>query len=166
MEPNENEHEHEACQCQVCSGQFKTVADIENWQKDNLKKHGFYMHYVPIDDEECIDAHTHGLKESFGHDDLQIVLPIPQSTASGVLWSAVERIRDGEQLQPGQRYERIIKSLPVELVWARDEVRDLIRILLPDEHGLLPGDYGCNEVYQRQAEVLGGIQKERKFDSH
>ena len=122
-----------------------------------MEKSGFYVHCVDEPSEECFNAHTHGFKESWGHTDFQIVLPISTNIIMGIMHTIASRIRDGEVLEAGTTVERIIKSLPVRLERAAESNREVIRVILPDSAGRFPGDYGVDQAYDRQVYVLGGI---------
>jgi uncharacterized protein DUF4262 len=118
------------------------------WAEAKLNEHGFYVHYVPLS-EGYVNAHTHGVAESWpGQLDLQIVVALGPQTCHGMLSDFVARIRVGERFQAGDRVERILTQ-PVLLCEAQEgpPLRTVLRVLIPDAAGKLPGDEGFDETW-------------------
>jgi hypothetical protein len=112
------------------------INNENNW----LKEYGFYTHYVSNDDIPTqINIHTHGLPDSFDHPDLQIVLPLNPQTASSILHSIVNWIKQGNGVKTNTPYSFILKGMDAMFVWAVECDRDVLRLILPDTKGkLLP----------------------------
>ena len=130
------------------------VREIEEREKEWLREYGFYIHYViPMEesDSELINCHTHGLKESFGHEELQVVLPINQRIVSGVIHSAVNLIRKGKKFSDGDRIGCVLEGYDVLIKRVLEDDRVVMRLILPDAVGKFPGDEGCGEYYRDQA---------------
>jgi len=125
------------------------------WAEAKLQSHGFYVHYVPLG-EGYVNAHTHGVAESWpGQLDLQIVVALGTQTCHGMLSDFVSRIRAGERFQAGDRVERILTQ-PVLLAEAQEgpPQRTVLRVLIPDAAGKLPGDEGFDpEWAPRQVDL-------------
>ena len=121
-----------------------------------INKYGFVIHNVfPGSEDEILwSHHTHGVKESFNHMDLEIVLPINPNIASSVLHGMVESIKEGESFEDKTISDRVIRNYNVQLVKVTDGKRDLLRVILPDENGRFPSDDDCAEVYKNQLDDL------------
>jgi len=112
--------------------------ELRAQEQEWMKKYGWYMHYVPGDSDVpqgFVNAHTHGLEESWGHYDLQVVIPLDQRTVNGVLQSAVDLVKAGTKIVPGEDYEKIIKNYKVRFAWAKESDRRVLRMILPDAQG-------------------------------
>lgn len=104
------------------------------------KKHDWHAHYVFDDKPQSpsgINYHSHGLPELCGHLDIQIVLPLPHRVAHFIAWRIVERIKKGQEFQPGRLYRGIIPRSPVAFALARETGRDVLRVIVADDHGSL-----------------------------
>jgi hypothetical protein len=123
--------------------------NLEEWHKKQMAEHGWYCHMVGPDETGMSNYHTHGLKESFNHPDLQFVLPIRPDIAQGILSDMVKSIEEGEKFEPGKRYSRVIRNFDVAIISASESGRQVLRIILPDPNGNL--DRGSmQDVYARQ----------------
>ncbi|WP_433863854.1 DUF4262 domain-containing protein [Sphingobacterium thalpophilum] len=126
---------------------------LDSWSRDMMVRHGWYVHFVPNDDDfpNSINYHTHGLPESFGHPDLQICFPISTEVAHQILSYIVDQIKSGEQFEPNRQYEKIIgNNLNVEFIEAMECNRKLLRIVFPNKDGNYDG-----EVFSSQFEYTG-----------
>jgi hypothetical protein len=153
------EHQHaEGHQCDLCSGKIK---DLPAWEREQMKKSGFYAHMVQEEDG-YLNAHTHGFEETWGHTDVQVVLPIPGKTIMHIFWTLADWIKEGRKFEADKQYEQVIQGLPVKILWARDGDRPVLRIILPDSQARMPGDYGCDPAFEAQLTVTGGVQEGEK----
>lgn len=129
----EHEHSHdEEHECAVCSGKI----NIDLWQEEMEKKHGWFAHYV-FDDPSCpykVNIHTHGL-EKYGHRDLQVCFPIPKEIIHNILIDIVEEIKKGKKYVAGIKYSGIIKNYDLEFSQSEENGRPVMRIIFPDKHG-------------------------------
>lgn len=130
-------------------------AGSKEWAADMLAKHGFYVHFVPRADG-YINAHTHGVAESWpGQLDLQVVVNLGPQSCQWIFSDFVARIRAGERFHAGDRVDRILTQ-PVLLTEAQEgpPLRSVLRVLIPDDAGHLPGDEGCDpEWAPKQVEL-------------
>ena len=82
--------------------------------------------------DQMIDARTTGLKEHFGHDELQIVLGMSVEEAHEILSQAVRLIKKGAHFEAGMEYG--IASHLIRMV--KSPERDAtLRLIFPDEDG-------------------------------
>lgn len=125
----------------VRSTQEQREQEVNDWHKKQVEKHGWYVHYVTSDDDESptgTNIHTHGIRETFNHPDLQIVIPLPQEVVMSVLHVAVNRIKEGESFSEGMRRSNILAGdYDVTFIKAKENGREVIRIVLPDADGNL-----------------------------
>lgn len=108
----------------------------EAWEREMMAKHGWYAHFVTGEDPQSptgFNAHTHGLERTFGHPDVQIVVPLPPDLAHGVMVSIVDLLKKGVRLEPGRRYEEVLQGYHVEFAWADESGRRVLRAILPDK---------------------------------
>ncbi len=137
--------DHETdCSCKACAeGLGSAIAS----EIKATEKYGWYTHYVMgAENLTGFDAHTHGLEKKYGHPDFQIVIALPISTLRNIFWTFVNRIKEGERFEHGQKYDKIIANMPVQLAWTRTGGRRLLRVVLPDRSGnvaigLISGDF-------------------------
>lgn len=140
------EHEDENCECYACKNGFDALAKKE---QELIEKFGWYTHMVAHND--WCDTHTHHVSESYNHPDLQITLPLSQSTVSGILNVLVTMIKSGTVFKEGLNYEGIIRGYEVTFIKVSDGIRDLLRIILPDRDGNLIEE-DMDPVYAAQYE--------------
>lgn len=136
--------------------------DLDAIMAENIKKYGWQGHYVAAtgspdepDDlrEGYVNYHTHGLPESLGQPDLQIVIPLPPELAHQLFWTFVDRMKAGETFVADQKVEKIIQDYPLLLKAAKECGRDVLRVVFPDKAGRFPGEPEVAFKYGRQLEV-------------
>ena len=138
----------------------KRIKEYRRKEMELLKKYGFVIHSVFPGSEEDVmwSHHTHGIKESFNHMDLEIVLPVDPSLAGSILHGMVDLIKEGESFENKLTSDKVISNFDVQLVKVNDGDRDLIRIILPDENGKFPSDKDCADVYKNQLDDLNSFK--------
>jgi len=146
------------CRCFACDNGMEAV---NKWQDECMKRDGFYMHFVPLP-HGYVNAHTHGFKETWGHPDLQVVIPLPQQVMSSIFWNFANRVKKGEAFKAGDLVDKIISGHPVKLIDAKEEGRPILRVLLPDPKWRYPGDTGCTEIYEAQTTLETDYQDATK----
>lgn len=108
---------------------------MEVWQEEQLKKYGFYIHFV-FDEERTpnyTNIHTHGIMENFNHPDLQICLPITDMWAKFILHTIVDKIKSGEYFKTDVEYPDILAdNYKVKFIKAIECRREILRVILPD----------------------------------
>lgn len=118
--------------CDACQSPGGLDALLEREQQ-LLQKYGWYSHFVPED----ANYHTHGLSESSGHPDFQIIFPINPNGLHALAAKIVDRVKNGERFTDGMRVSGIVKDYEVLLVEAQEAGRQVLRIILPDKNGNL-----------------------------
>lgn len=101
---------------------------------------GYYIHYVTSDPEVgpgLANIHTHGIGETWGHPEFQVVVPIPPDVATAILDVLADRVKAGERFEAGRRYGDVIARLDVMMVEATEGGRPVLRVILPDPAGCL-----------------------------
>lgn len=110
-------------------------------EKENLESHGWYSHFVvPEAGQDWVNYHTHGLPEHYGHPDFQFVLPIDGNTLHALATKLVDRVKKGERFAGGQRVSGITQKhdvLLIETTETQSNRRRVLRVILPDESGVL-----------------------------
>lgn len=123
--------------CEQCSGKV-TPEERAAKEAAGLQKYGFYYHHVVGDQASPtgVNVHTHGFEASWGHPDVQLVLPLPLETAANILWAVADRVKAGEKFEAGKEYEKIIgRGLKVRLTRAKEDGREVLRIIFPSLEG-------------------------------
>lgn len=123
---------------------------VENRQ-EMMNRHGWIVDSI-FDKEKNIvcDTHTHGLKEKFGHPDLQCVLPMNPKTTHTIFCAIVNKIKNGQTFKSGKCYSEIIKDHKVRFIKATESDRKILRMILPDQHGKLHRELMKDEVFKSQ----------------
>lgn len=124
------------------------------WEMDRMDKVGWFGHYVcDIPGTQYINAHTHMLDKTFGHLDLQVVLPGDRRVVDGVIAAVVSRIKDGAKFEDGDVVSDIVPDgYDLKFVAATESGRPVLRILIPDVENRFGSD--CEDaLYAGQAEA-------------
>lgn len=136
----------------------KRIQVTRDHEKQLLKEHGWLIHYVFETEESSLNGlaniHTHGLAETFGHMDLQVVLPIAPETIHPVLHGIVHDIKNGKVFHPNERSSEVLQGMDVYFAPYTEHDRDVLRLILPDPNGRLPFEEDCDAFYKRQTEEL------------
>lgn len=120
--------------CGGCNGR-----DILSEQKQFMETYGWYAHYVP-DDKSCpfeMNYHTHGFQESYGHLDMQICLPVSPEICQSIISNLLDLIKKGRKFQESDIVGGIIRDFDITFLKALENDREVLRIILPDQHGNL-----------------------------
>jgi hypothetical protein len=121
------------------------IADkIKQQDIEMMEKHGWYAHYVPSGDKTPTGAnyHTHGLERSFGHRNIQIILPLEPKTAHDLTHAIIAKIKEGIRFEAGVDYTDIMQNdYKVRFIAARESGRDVLRLLIPDKEGEFKGKF-------------------------
>lgn len=136
---------------------MKQFNDLMKKEEEMMEKYGFVIHNVfPTKDDKDgkFTIHTHGLKKSFNHMDLEVVLPISPKIVAGIFHGMVDSIKEGETFEDKSTSDRVIQNFDVQLVRVNDGKRDLLRIVLPDENGKFPCDKDCADIYKSQLDDI------------
>lgn len=116
----------------------QAFAEAKAWEQERLEHGGWFVHYVGNDtDTGLANIHTHGLEETAGHPDFQLVAPVPPALAQGILQRLVDRVKGGERFEAGRRYDGVVEAFDVLMVGAEESGRPVLRVVLPDRHGCL-----------------------------
>ena len=145
---------------------MSTLRTIREEERALLAKFGYFIHHVRPDKATLYaDSHTHGLKKSRNHPELQAVLPLHPDILHQILHNAVRVIDTGEHLQNDTYISGILDTYKVHIRSYMGEKGSYFRLILPDPNGKFPGDPGCNPLYKGQASdppdiedgLLGGL---------
>lgn len=141
----------EGCSTPGCAMHHHSPEDMAKWEGECMERDGFFVHWVQLGD--YVNTHTHGFPATWDHRDFGVVLPIDLDTASAIFWRLAELVESGRKLEDGQVYDDVLQGLRVRLALAREVDRDVLRVLLPDKSGKLPGEEGCDPIFDGQARV-------------
>lgn len=141
-------HKHtDGHECEYCNASKEEMKQKEN---SMIEKHGWYAHFI-INEPDLpynTNVHTHGLKESLDHPDLQICMGMSPATCHSILINAIEdNIKQGIKFEPGSKYGNIIKPAPgykgieykVLFLEAEEGGRTVLRMIFPDTDGGFDG---------------------------
>lgn len=99
-----------------------------------MRRFGWFSSFIPDDPTSPtgFNMHTRGFEESWGHPDIQIVVPLPPEVAQGILNRVAVLVKGGEIFEPDHEYKEILLDYTVRFAWAREGDRRVLRIILPD----------------------------------
>ena len=119
------------CPCDACAGR---APDVPEWQREMMRTIGWYAHQVETGHEESptgFSYHTHGLPESFGHPDLEIVFPSAPGETHRVGARLVELVKAGRKFAPLVEADDIIEGQRITFARAAEGGREILRVILP-----------------------------------
>lgn len=141
--PEMDERDHEPLAegekpvCDCCAMGEEMVVERE---REMMKTIGWYAHYVSDQPETPfhVNYHTHGLQHTFKHKDIQACLPIEFHTLHSIVVGLIEEIKAGKTFASGDISLDIIgNDFPVTFMDAKENGRDVLRIIFPDASGCL-----------------------------
>src|SRR5690606_14864493 len=109
-----------------------------------------YVHLDPSNGSGQCNYHTHGVFESFGHLDFQIVLPIDPYVARGLFHTIIDEVKSGRSFEEGEEYFGLVQdpNIPKMSFMVTEEAdRKVMRILIPDQKGIMPGKEECDSAF-------------------
>ncbi|MED2036385.1 hypothetical protein P4V58_03985 [Bacillus wiedmannii] len=68
----------------------------------------------------------------------------------------IEEIKSEKKFEQGIEYTNIIEGYPIIMKYFVEIDREVLRVLLPDERGLLPTMLECDECYKTQSDDIEG----------
>lgn len=85
---------------------------LRKWMVNTAEQHGAAVMHVAGDDNGPAYAFSVGSWRRFGKPEV-VVIGLPQEVAHSVVNTYVQRVGQGERLQPGQLYEGFLQGCPV-----------------------------------------------------
>jgi len=126
--------EHEKnCGCITCQNLRKVLAQ----QDRAMQERGWYAHAVMADSQSPtgFNYHTHGFRQTLGHMDVQIVLPMTQEKCHSIAGTIYDRIKVGANFAAGESVDGIIENFKVSFIKVQEGGRDVLRVILPGRNG-------------------------------
>lgn len=117
-------------------------------QDELMKKYGWIVHFVAQDGSYPynVNIHTHGFPEKFKHPDMQICAPISQETAQGIMNNLAKRLEKGNVFKSGKKYKNIIEGFLVLILSAKEDGREVLRIVFPDRDGSFDTEFAKSQI--------------------
>lgn len=111
--------------------------------------------------EHICDAHTLGLKQAFGHPELQIVIDYGPKEIMRILNTIGLRIQNGEQFKEGDRIKGIYKDCELRLDCIDDGygMGPCLRVIVPDKSNRFPEEAECDKLYALQKCKLSQLER-------
>jgi len=124
-----------------------------------MKKPDWIIHFIP--DASAIEfianSHTHGM-ERYGHIDFQVVLRVDNKEIGRLLNTLGMRVRDGERFAHGDMVKGLYQDCDVRLDSVKETGRQVLRLIIPDQHNRFPEDPMCELPYKHQTlELFEGV---------
>ncbi|MBG9858092.1 hypothetical protein ACE2AI_20840 [Bacillus wiedmannii] len=66
----------------------------------------------------------------------------------------IEEIKSGKKFEQGIEYTNIIEGYPIIMKYFVEVDREVLRVLLADERGILPTMLECDECYKTQLDDI------------
>ena len=129
------------CKCFGCEN---GISELRKVEAEYIKKIGWFAHLVANDDRcpSNTNAHTHHVKESYGHKDIQICLNIAPEVVNGLFSVIVGEIKKGKKFEAGIEYDNIFShGFKAKFLDAFETGRPVLRLLIPDKNGKYEGVY-------------------------
>lgn len=130
------------------------IREIEEQRLKNIKEYGFTIDQVfgydiktphGFGQNPFFDTHTHGLKETYDHPELQIILPLAHDASGYIMNLLVNKtIAKGVRLSDGMILDDVLQDgfkIKIVSLHHQDdtgEVKDRLRVLLPDPNNEFP----------------------------
>ncbi len=146
------------CPCAVCAdvaaGYTREEARrrASDWKARCLAEFGWYaVHVTGTPDETTptgTNSYTWGLALNYGHLDFQIVMPLAGAVAHHLLTILADRVKAGERFEAGRQVAGVAaRGYKVRLVAAREQDRDVLRVVIPDAEGNLTPANLCGTYF-------------------
>lgn len=131
-----------------CEGCKKGLEAMHARHDALMKKYGWMVHFVTPDDDYPfnINIHTHGFPEKFNHPDIQICVPIRPDTAQGILHNIAKMLEKGKVFKVNKKYKNIIESFSVLICPAKENSREVLRIVFPDKQGSFDSEFSKSQI--------------------
>jgi len=143
----------------ACVGCEHGIEEMFRRDRKAMSKHGWISHIV-LDDPDYpqgMNYHTHGLMESFKHEDIQVCLAINPNLIHSVVSGLVNLIKEGRTFSAGQTASGDIQNLDVTFAAAKEGDRNDLRLIFPDSTGALEESKMADEHFK--AQWVGTIPK-------
>lgn len=124
-------------------------------EQDMIDKYGWLIHFVEPDPDYPLNVnyHTHGMVDNLDHPDLQIVVPLPPQVANSLFHTIVNYIKLGDKFEDGSFAEKVVKHYSVKFVKAKENDREVLRIIIPDVDGNLERDTIVGDLGKQYADL-------------
>lgn len=145
------------------SKKSKKTKKANNTKKRVTKGINWIVHYVtdsicdmcgdnntPHFKPNLCNAHTHGLRELYGHPEFQFVLNIGMKTVLPILNHLGLMVKSGRRFKAGDSVSGIILGYDIRLFEATDNGKKVLRVVVPDQYNRFPDDEDCEAVYNLQ----------------
>lgn len=109
-----------------------------------LKTHGWYAHCVPSNDGTPFgfNYHTHGMERSYGHRNIQCVMPMDFKVIHMIVSDIIEEIKKGKKFEPNVDYPDLVGGgYMVRFIEAKECGRKVLRLVVPDKNGKYEGKF-------------------------
>ena len=160
----EMKHHIETCDCEICKNGLEAVREKE---QKMIERYGHSIRYIfdSYQTEYGVfpSIFTRGLTETANHSNLEVVLPVDQATANFLLNTLAEKIHQGWEFKLNQVYQiPELNNVPFYFeLSVQPEIKEhLYRVIIADPQLKLPGEDGCDFMYQMQS-VVGNIGNEK-----
>lgn len=113
----------------IYASQLRDAADIAQF--------GWCGHLVFDDPDSPTgwNVHTHGLAETYGHPDFQLVLPLAEQVAHAIVINLADAVKEGQRFEAGTAASGIIEGYDVGFAAATECGREVLRIIIPGPDG-------------------------------
>lgn len=133
---------HANCQCQDCvlaAGVPNCLVDdsYDLLRGDAMRRFGWLARIRSKVDGFPFSwaATTEGFVRTFGHPELEIVVPMASDKAHSIFCSAAEMMASGASFSPGRKIADLLANgFDVEFAWSLEGTAKRLRMILPDGH--------------------------------
>jgi hypothetical protein len=134
-----------------CMGCSEGIEAVRKHDAEAFKEYGWFAHIVPDPDfPNGMNYHTHGLDVSYNHKDIQVCLSINPKLIHSLVSDVIDQIKKGQTFESGQVVSRIVRGMNVTFANAKEDNRDVLRMIFPDSAGLLDRKNMVDERFKAQ----------------
>jgi len=124
---------------------------IRQHDRHAIDRHGWSTHTIVASYPHSI--HTHGLREKFGHPDLQVVLHLSPEDLVRLVEPIAVAVSQGRWFRAGEEVADLFR-VPVRFREYREGRRTVLRAIFPDDKGRWPEDPTAPQGWRDQLLTL------------
>ncbi len=146
-----------------------SIESVIKQNNESMEKVGWYAHCVPGGDNTPFgfNYHTHGMERSWGHRNIQIVMPLDFTVCHTFANVIVAAVKKGMKFEPNVDYPDIAGGgYTVRFIEAKECGRSVLRMIIPDKNHKYEGDFAEQLTLLDNQEGLLEEEKEKsnQFD--
>lgn len=132
---------HTDCKCPHCQmlangvPENVALAKMKETMEAMIAKNGFMIHVLneyDVNSPTGANAHTHGIQETFGQLDLQLVIPVSKELTQRIFLILIDEIKNGAVFVKNEPFKCESLGYSVNFALAQEAGRVVHRVIMPD----------------------------------